>query len=387
MAVLAGARRARPSSNWDLALNPVAVHTGVGSPMDVVQYRLNGVDGLLVSDIASDALHFFDPANPSSPMVFIDSDGVTGFDIPHQINLDASTGNIRVTSWTSPEGFWEYDKATGAQLDHVDTQALFGHRYLEAAYQLGNGQILYSHRSALRVYDPLTATSVSIMDNVRVRFINALAGTGFGYFCDPANPNSTGGEVFMYGHFAGGALHLDAGGGPTGEFGYFLVGNGAEVTNPLQISNGLLCLATSAGHAIGRYNVAGGALNSLGLFDGAGGFQNVSGTSTTGVGFDVPARFAPARFAEHHGWGHLALSALVPGLPGGVWAIQLLEWFDGPLLVDVGSGDFEDDFSVTGLEVEVHQPALVFQGEEAWVGQLADDLVPVAPWVPMDRMG
>ena len=273
----------------DMNLDFVAAYTGMGSPFDAVQFTLNGVTGLLVSDITNDTLHFFDPLDPTNPLPFIDSDGITGFDFPEQINLDNSTGNIRITSLVTPNGFWEFDKVTGAQLDHVDTQVLFGHSILGSAYELGNGTIMYSHGQGLRIYDPSNMSSTPIVENIASRYINSLSGGGLVSFCDPANVNSTGGPVSISGSLSGGSLHLEASGGPDGEFGYFLVGTGASPSSTVMLSNGLLCLTIGAGNSIGRYNVSGGNLNSIGRFDGAGVYQNMVGTSTTGTGYDVPA--------------------------------------------------------------------------------------------------
>jgi hypothetical protein len=102
-------------------------------------------------------------------------------------------------------------------------------------------------------------------------------------FCDPANANSSGGPVTLAGSSSGGVLHLEATGGPAGQFGFMLV-SGVSVGG-IPVSAGVLCL----GAPIGRYNVAaGGALNSLGQFSSAGVLVNLAGTSTTGTGFDVP---------------------------------------------------------------------------------------------------
>ncbi|MEZ5975959.1 MAG: hypothetical protein R3F17_07835 [Planctomycetota bacterium] len=109
-------------------------------------------------------------------------------------------------------------------------------------------------------------------------------------FCAAATNNSTGAPTTLTGYFGTGTgsdLHIDATNGPANEFGYLLVGNGANDATPLTVSQGLLCLAGAPGLVFGRYNVAGN-LNSLGLFDGAGVFKNLVGTSATGYGFDVP---------------------------------------------------------------------------------------------------
>ncbi|MEZ6021620.1 MAG: hypothetical protein R3F17_16475 [Planctomycetota bacterium] len=83
-------------------------------------------------------------------------------------------------------------------------------------------------------------------------------------------------------------MHLDVDQGPPTSFGYFLIGTGASDPGT-PISQGVPCLAVSAGNQFGRYNVVGGALNSVGQFDAGGVLQNVVGTSSTGSGFDVPA--------------------------------------------------------------------------------------------------
>ncbi len=122
----------------------------------------------------------------------------------------------------------------------------------------------------------------------------ALACAAFGQrsvgtqFCN-ALPNSTGQVTTVTGTLGSGfgsGLHLEVTGGVPSEFGYFLVGD--EVTPGLSISNGLFCLLGTATSNMYRYNVAGGVMNSLGVFDSAGVMQNVFGTSQTGSGFDVP---------------------------------------------------------------------------------------------------
>lgn len=103
-------------------------------------------------------------------------------------------------------------------------------------------------------------------------------------FCAATN-NSTGGPVVLSGHLGtgtGSGLHLEATGGPANEFGYFLVGVGNSASIP--VSNGLLCLSGG----FGRFNF-GMDTNSLGLFNKAGVFQSLLGTSVVGSGFDVPS--------------------------------------------------------------------------------------------------
>ena len=115
-------------------------------------------------------------------------------------------------------------------------------------------------------------------------------GGGISSFCDPADNNSTGFPTVMSGNFGtgvGSGLHLEATQGPPTQFGYFLIGTG--VSDPgTPISDGHLCLSVTGGNTFGRYNVSGGALNSIGQFDAGGVLQNMVGTSTVGSGFDVP---------------------------------------------------------------------------------------------------
>ena len=116
-----------------------------------------------------------------------------------------------------------------------------------------------------------------------------VAGIGVGggpvtAFCDPGNVNSTGGPVALTGTLGVSGLHMEANGGPLGQFGFFLVSAGAHAGVP--VSDGLLCLSS----LIGRYNsVAGGVRNSIGQFQGGGVLVNLVGTSSVGTGYDVPA--------------------------------------------------------------------------------------------------
>lgn len=109
-------------------------------------------------------------------------------------------------------------------------------------------------------------------------------------FCEPAGANSSGNAASLSfeGTAAGAGIRLVASGGPqlasTG-FGYFLVSS--STTQGLPIGDGVLCL----GQPQGRYAPGGAAaLNSLGKFDANGDFENLSGTSTSGYGFDVPTQ-------------------------------------------------------------------------------------------------
>ncbi|MEZ5973565.1 MAG: hypothetical protein R3E96_01615 [Planctomycetota bacterium] len=109
-------------------------------------------------------------------------------------------------------------------------------------------------------------------------------------FCYYSLPNAAGQYTHLggsWGSGAGSGLHLSADQGPPGQFAYFLVGDAIDPAGTT-ISNGILCLATTPGHQIGRYNQT-GVLRGICQFNAAGHLVNQSGTSTTGFGFDVPS--------------------------------------------------------------------------------------------------
>ncbi len=107
--------------------------------------------------------------------------------------------------------------------------------------------------------------------------------------CTPL-PNSTGVPTVLTGALTGSpgtGLHLEATSGPPSQFGYFLIGSGLASPG-LAVGSGMLCLDTTGGNLIARYNLAGSVMNSIGIFDAGGVLQNAVGTSTVGSGFDVP---------------------------------------------------------------------------------------------------
>ena len=84
---------------------------------------------------------------------------------------------------------------------------------------------------------------------------------------------------------SGSGLHLEIIDGPPTQFGYMLVS--ASHSDPgVPVSQGNLCLSGQGG----RFNVAGGELNSVGSFNASGVFENLVGTASSsgGTGFDVP---------------------------------------------------------------------------------------------------
>ncbi len=123
-----------------------------------------------------------------------------------------------------------------------------------------------------------------------VRGVSGASSTEISDYCFPTVPNSTGLPTILSADFSaptGTGLHLDVTLGPPAHIGYFLVGSGMQDPGT-PLGSGHFCLATTGSHVFGRYNIAGGVHNSIGLFDGSGHLQNLAGTSYTGFGFDVP---------------------------------------------------------------------------------------------------
>lgn len=124
-----------------------------------------------------------------------------------------------------------------------------------------------------------------------VRGVTGASTTEINDYCFPLTPNSTGLPTVLSADMSsptGSGLHLEVTLGPPAHIGYFLISSGMQ--NPgMPLGNGQLCLATVGGHQFGRYNISGGTLNSVGVFNSLGRLQNLAGTSSTGFGFDVPS--------------------------------------------------------------------------------------------------
>ncbi|MEO0645176.1 MAG: hypothetical protein AAFZ17_03305 [Cyanobacteria bacterium J06650_10] len=134
-----------------------------GDPFDVRAY--NG--SLLVSDVNSDSdggedidRYTLDGVNSRFVETFIDSDGVTSFDFAQQISVRASNGNLLIGGFSAPGGFYEYD-AAGNLVDVLDADDGFANR-VRAAYELGNGNILWSGGDGFIVTNPTTGEDTDI---------------------------------------------------------------------------------------------------------------------------------------------------------------------------------------------------------------------------------
>ncbi len=154
------------------------------------------------------------------------------------------------------------------------------------------GEIAYIFGDATAIdLNNLGASSIGpIQQSNAVFLLDAIGGGSMTLglpFCDPGLPNSTGASTLLAAYpngLAAPSVRLESNMGPPAQFGYFLVGTIPH--SGTQISQGLLCIGIFG--AIGRYNRIGTPLGSLGRFDALGDLQNLSGTSTTGMGFDIP---------------------------------------------------------------------------------------------------
>jgi len=158
-------------------------------------------------------------------------------------------------------------------------------------------------------------------------------GGGVTYVCDPANINSTGtdAKALVTGSLLATdpyPIHIDVNDGPPSQFGYFL-GSATAVDPGINVSAGQLCVGApqvryGAPTATGEGNPD---FKSVSVFDASGALQNLSGTSTTGMGFDVP-NYIPGPISQQIA-------------PGATWVFQL--WYR-----DVGGlSNFSTAASVT----------------------------------------
>ncbi len=134
-----------------------------GDPFDVRAY--NGT--LLVSDVNSDAdggedidRYTLNGVDSTFIETFVESDGETGIDFPQQISVRASNANVLVGGFSSPGGFYEYD-AAGNLVDVLNADDGFANR-VRAAYELGNGNIIWSGGDGVIVTNPTTGEDIDI---------------------------------------------------------------------------------------------------------------------------------------------------------------------------------------------------------------------------------
>ena len=130
-----------------------------GDPSDILFY--NGE--LLITDInrESDGGEDIDRYDLAGNFLgtFHESDGENGIDFPQQMTI-RSNGNILVAGFTPPGGIYEYD-VNGNQVNFFNASNGFADR-LRAAYELGNGNIIWSGGDGVIVTDPRTGLSTDI---------------------------------------------------------------------------------------------------------------------------------------------------------------------------------------------------------------------------------
>ncbi|MFK7885573.1 MAG: hypothetical protein AB8G16_01800 [Gammaproteobacteria bacterium] len=127
-------------------LTPTSVILGRDSA-DVSYFDVKFYNGeLLVSNIdtGNDGIERYD-LDGNFLGFFAQSDGVTSFDFPQQINQRTSNTNLLVGAFSLPSGVYEF-QSDGTNLGIV-AGLDFGPR---AAYELGNGEILWSNGTFLR---------------------------------------------------------------------------------------------------------------------------------------------------------------------------------------------------------------------------------------------
>jgi len=249
----------------DLSLNLVAVHPQTYSPWDLKAFRRGGVDGLLVTDGGRN-LRFFDPANPSTPVLLADQTAST-LNFGQYMTDRQSTGNLLVAGWSAPSGGYEFETTNFTLASFIDIQGLFAVSGVRSIYELGNGNFLVSG-SGVRVYDPIAGTLTDIVPTVAARAITVMPATNIGTnYCGPAATNASGNSGVMSAtgsaSVSANNLTLTATGLTTNAFSYFIAGRTQGfIANPGG-SAGNLCLAGAIGRVVGGSILNSGAAGSI----------------------------------------------------------------------------------------------------------------------------
>jgi hypothetical protein len=248
----------------DQNLNLVNTFAQSFSPWDLFAFRLNGVDGFLVTDGGSN-VRFFDPANPAVPVVLAGPG--TSLAFSQYLNFRGSTNNLLVAGWAAPSGGYEFDPSTFALVGVIDIQTMFSISGVRSIHELGNGTFLVSG-PGVRVYDPVAGTLTIIVPTVAARAITPYQGSTIGVsYCGPAVPNASGnsGTIRASGSAVVTAnnLQLTASGLNLNAFAYFLASRTPGfVMNPGG-SAGNLCLSGSIGRQVGGSILNSGSTGSV----------------------------------------------------------------------------------------------------------------------------
>jgi hypothetical protein len=124
---------------------PTAPHT---SPFGVLHY---GNDVLVSFSSAADIQRY--DADGTNTGVF----HVGEIAFAQQMNVKGSNGNVIVGGFSSPAGVYEYDPQ-GAQVGFIPGGGA------RAAYELGNGNIMWTNSSGVNIYDVGTGVSTTVHD-------------------------------------------------------------------------------------------------------------------------------------------------------------------------------------------------------------------------------
>jgi hypothetical protein len=133
-------------------------------PFDVIGFQ----GDLLVADIAGDNILRYTTAGVLLS-TFHDSDGITGIDFPEQLN-NAANGNVLAAGFSAPAGLYEYDTA-GTQVNYYAVGSSN-----RGVAELGNGLLLFTDGAGLKTFDPVSATTTTILAGTGFQFINAWDG-------------------------------------------------------------------------------------------------------------------------------------------------------------------------------------------------------------------
>lgn len=140
-------------------------------PFDVFTYQ----GELLVSDIDDNEIERYD-LDGNFLGIFNQTSGIN---FPQQIHERTSNGNVLVGGFSTPGGVYEYD-SNGTQVALYDADDGFANR-LRAAYELGNGNILWSGG------DGIVSTQIGTGAFTDIYTVNTLSFRPGTRFIDPLN--------------------------------------------------------------------------------------------------------------------------------------------------------------------------------------------------------